>query len=70
MGCVGTAHEALKPLKLHPDQIKLVCNDMAKAPNSGAAAASRCQVMVGNAIVDSCRKLLDAMRKPDGTYRS
>jgi len=70
MGCVGTAHEALKPLKLHPSQIKLVCNDMAKAPNSGAAAASRCQVMVGNAIVDSCRKLLDAMRKPDGTYRT
>jgi aldehyde oxidoreductase len=26
--------------------------------------------MVGNAIVDSCRKLLDAMRKPDGTYRT
>jgi len=30
----------------------------------------RCQVMVGNAIVDSGRKLLDAMRKPDGTYRT
>jgi aldehyde oxidoreductase len=70
MGCVGTAHEALKPLGLHPSQIKLVCNDTAKAPNSGAAAASRCQVMVGNAIVDSCRKLLDAMRKPDGSYRT
>ena len=70
MGCLGTAHEALKPLGLRPEQIKLVCNDMAKAPNSGAAAASRCQVMVGNAIVDSCRKLLDAMRKPDGTYRT
>ncbi|MEA3507609.1 MAG: molybdopterin cofactor-binding domain-containing protein, partial [Synergistota bacterium] len=70
MGCVGTAHEALKPLGLRPDQIKLVCNDTAKAPNSGAAAASRCQVMVGNAIVDSCNKLLDAMRKADGTYRT
>jgi len=70
MGCVGTAHEALKPLGLRPDQIKLVCNDTAKAPNSGAAAASRSQVMVGMAIIDSCRKLLDAMRKPDGTYRT
>jgi len=69
-GCVGTAHEALKPLKLHPSQIKLVLSDTATAPNSGAAAASRCQVMVGNAIVDSCRKLLDAMRKDDGTYRT
>ena len=26
--------------------------------------------MVGNAIVDSCKKLLDAMRKADGTYRT
>ena len=68
-GCVGTAHEALRPLGLHPDQIKLVCNDMAKRPTAGPAA-SRCQVMVGNAIVDSCRKLLDAMRRPDGTYRT
>lgn len=70
MGCVGTAHEALKPIGIRPEQIKLVCNDMAKAPNSGAAAASRCQVMVGNAIVDSCNKLLDAMRKDDGSYRT
>ena len=70
MGCIGTAHEALKPLNLRPEQIKLVLSDTAKAPNSGAAAASRCQVMVGNAIVDSCKKLLDAMRKPDGTYRT
>ena len=70
MGCLGTVHEALKPLNLHPDQIKMVLSDTAKAPNSGAAAASRCQVMVGNAIIDSCEKLLDAMRKPDGTYRT
>lgn len=70
MGCIGTAHEALKPLNLRPEQIKLVLSDTAKAPNSGAAAASRCQVMVGNAIIDSCNKLLDAMRKPDGTYRT
>ncbi|QTX32684.1 molybdopterin-dependent oxidoreductase [Aminithiophilus ramosus] len=70
MGCVGTAHEALRPLGLKPEQIKLVLSDTAKAPNSGAAAASRCQVMVGMAIVDSCQKLLNAMRRPDGTYRT
>ena len=70
MGCIGTAHEALKPLHLRPDQIHLLLSDTSKAPNSGAAAASRSQVMVGNAIVDSCNKLLDAMRKPDGTYRT
>jgi len=58
MGCLGTVHEALKPLNLHPDQIKMVLSDTAKAPNSGAAAASRCQVMVGNAIIDSCESSL------------
>lgn len=26
--------------------------------------------MTGSAIVDSCRQLLEAMRKPDGTYRT
>ncbi|MCF7935485.1 MAG: molybdopterin-dependent oxidoreductase [Synergistales bacterium] len=70
MGCVGTAHEALKEIGIKPGQIKLVCNDTAKAPNSGAAAASRCQHMVGNAIVESCNKLLDAMRRDDGGYRT
>lgn len=70
MGTVGTAHEALKPLGLRPEQIKMILSDTAKAPNSGAAAASRSQVMTGNAIVDSCKKLLEAMRKPDGSYRA
>jgi aldehyde oxidoreductase len=70
IGTLGTAHEALKPLGLRPEQFRLILSDTAKAPNSGAAAASRSQVMVGNAIVDSCKKLLDAMRKPDGTYRT
>jgi Molybdopterin-binding domain of aldehyde dehydrogenase. len=31
MGCLGTAHEALKPLDLHPTQIKMVLSDTAKA---------------------------------------
>jgi aldehyde oxidoreductase len=70
MGTVGTAHEALKPLKLDPRQIRHVSSDTAKTPNSGAAAASRCQNMVGNAIIMSCNMLLDAMRKDDGTYRT
>ncbi|GHV56187.1 aldehyde oxidoreductase [Synergistales bacterium] len=70
MGTLGTAHEALKPLGLSPRQIKHVSSDTAKTPNSGAAAASRCQNMVGNAIILTCNMLLDAMRKPDGTYRT
>ncbi|MDR1481442.1 MAG: molybdopterin-dependent oxidoreductase [Synergistaceae bacterium] len=70
IGTVGTAHEALKPLGLDPRGIKHISSDTAKAPNSGAAAASRSQNMVGNAIIMSCNMLLDAMRKDDGTYRT
>jgi aldehyde oxidoreductase len=70
MGTVGTAHEALKPLGIDPRRIKHVSSDTAKTPNSGAAAASRCQNMVGNAIIMSCNMLLDAMRKEDGSYRT
>ena len=70
IGTIGTAMEALKPLGLRMDQFKTVLSDTSLAPNSGAAAASRSQVMVGNAIVDSCQKLLAAMKKPDGTYRT
>jgi aldehyde oxidoreductase len=60
----------LKPLGIDPRRIKHVSSDTAKTPNSGAAAASRCQNMVGNAIIMSCDMLLDAMRKEDGTYRT
>ncbi|MDR1471509.1 MAG: molybdopterin-dependent oxidoreductase [Synergistaceae bacterium] len=70
MGTLGTAHEALRPLGLSPKQIRHISSDTAKTPNSGAAAASRCQNMVGNAIIMSCNMLLDAMRKEDGTYRT
>lgn len=70
IGSLSTAHEALRPLGLKPEQIKLYLNDTAHCPNSGPAAASRCQYMVGNAIIDSCNKLLKAMRKEDGTYRT
>jgi aldehyde oxidoreductase len=70
MGTLGTAHEALKPLGLSPKQIRHISSDTAKTPNSGAAAASRCQNMVGNAIIMSCNMLLGAMRKEDGTYRT
>ena len=51
IGSLATAHEALKPLGLSPEQIRLYLNDTAKCPNSGPAAASRCQYMVGSAII-------------------
>ncbi len=70
IGMVGTAHRALAPLGIPPEKISLFINDTYRCPDSGPAAASRSQVMVGNAIVDSCNKLLNAMRKEDGTYRT
>jgi aldehyde oxidoreductase len=70
MGVVGTAHQALLPLKIDPTQIRLVLNDTALAPNGGPAGGSRSQVVVGNAIKNACDNLLAAMRKPDGSFRT
>lgn len=70
MGALGTCHEALRPLGITPDKIKLVMNDTARVPNSGPSGGSRQQVVTGNAIVNGCETLLNAMRKPDGTYRT
>ena len=69
-GVLGTAHEALRPLGLSPDQIRLVLNDMTKVPDSGPAGGSRSQVVTGRAIVAGCDLLLGAMRKSDGGYRT
>ncbi len=68
MGTLGTAHEALRPLGLAPDKIKLVLNDTATAPNAGPSGGSRSQVMIGNAIVNGCEQLIAAMRKADGGF--
>jgi aldehyde oxidoreductase len=70
MGTLTIAHETLKPLKIEPDQIKLVMNDMRYVPNSGPAGGSRSQVLTGNAIRVACENLLKAMKKPDGTFRT
>ena len=70
MGTLTTAHEALRPLGLTPDQIKLVMNDTSKCPNSGPAGGSRSQVMVGQAIKVSCEELIKSMTKSDGSYRT
>ena len=44
MGTMATAHEALRPLGITPDQIKLVMNDTGKLPQLAvrpAAAVAR-----------------------------
>ena len=70
MGALGTASKALAPLRIKPEQISLIMNDTALAPNSGPSGGSRSQVMTGNAIKNGCELLLAAMRKKDGTYRT
>jgi aldehyde oxidoreductase len=70
MGALGTAHQALMPLGIAPEQIKLVLNDTALVPNSGPSGGSRSQVMTGNAIKAACDELLGSMCKPDGSFRT
>ena len=72
-GDIGTlVHtvKALEPLGIKPEQVHLIMNDLGRTPDSGIAAASRSHFMNGNATIDAANKLMDAMRKPDGTYRT
>ncbi len=69
-GCLGTAHEALRPLRIAPDKIRLVMNDTGITPNSGPAGGSRSQVVTGNAVRVGCEMLVNAMRKKNGTFRT
>ncbi|NLX18095.1 MAG: molybdopterin-dependent oxidoreductase [Desulfobulbus sp.] len=70
MGTLATAHEALRPLGIGPEKIRLVMNDTEVCPNSGPAGGSRSQVMTGQATRVACEELLGAMKKADGTFRS
>lgn len=70
MGTLGTAHEALRPLGITPDKIRLVMNDTRVAPNTGPAGGSRSQVVGGQAIINACEQLVKAMAKPGGGFRS
>ena len=70
IGSLVHTHEALRPLGIKPEQIRLVMNDTGLCPNTGIAAGSRSHFYAGNAIIDGAEKLMNAMRKPDGTYRT
>lgn len=72
-GDIGTlTHtvKALEPLGIKPEQVKLVMGDTKICPDTGIAAASRSHVMAGQATLDAAKKLMDAMRKEDGSYRT
>lgn len=70
IGSVMVTLEALKPLKITPEQIKLVQSDTKICPDSGMSAGSRSHYMNGHATIDAANKMLEAMKKPDGTYRN
>jgi aldehyde oxidoreductase len=70
IGALTHTLKALAPLGLKPEQVKLVMNDTGTCKNSGISAASRQHFVTGNAIIDGANKLMNAMRKPDGTFRT
>ncbi|MCM5551586.1 molybdopterin-dependent aldehyde oxidoreductase [Pleomorphomonas sp. NRK KF1] len=63
------AHEVLRAAGVKPEQISLVMADTF-GPNSGPAGGSRSNVFSGNAIRVSAEMMLNAMKKPDGSYRT
>ncbi|MDL2253488.1 molybdopterin-dependent oxidoreductase [Ruminococcaceae bacterium OttesenSCG-928-I18] len=72
IGALTLTQEALHRNGIHvtPEEIVLVSNDTKKCPNSSGAAGSRSQLITGNAIYDAAEKLVNAMRKEDGSYRT
>ncbi len=70
IGALSHAVKALAPLGVRPEQVKLVMNDSKTCPDTGLAAASRSHYMAGNATIDAANKLIEAMKKADGTYRT
>ena len=70
IGALTHAVKALEPIGVRSDQMKLVMNDSLRCPDSGIAAASRSHYMNGNSTIDAANKLMDAMRKADGSCRT
>ena len=70
IGALTHAVKALAPLGVKGSQVRLVMNDSKTCPDTGMAAASRSHYMAGNATIDAANKLMEAMRKEDGTYRT
>jgi aldehyde oxidoreductase len=70
IGSLMVTLEALKPMGVTPERVRLVQNDTKLCPDSGMSAASRSHYMNGLATRLAAEKLMNAMRKPDGTYRT
>ncbi len=70
IGSLMVTLEALKPLGVTPEQIKLVQNDSKFCPDSGMTASSRSHYMNGLAVTMAANQLMAAMKKPDGSLRT
>ena len=64
--------EAMKEYfpNITPDDIKLIQDDSKYCPNTGESAGSRSHYANGKASIVAAKNIADAMRKPDGTYRT
>ncbi len=69
-GTLAHTHEALRPLGIPHQNIKLVQGNTQTCPDSGSAAGSRSHHASGKAILNAAAQLMDAMRKEDGTFRT
>lgn len=70
IGSFASALEALRPLNVKPEDVQLDINDSADCPNSGISAGSRSHFMNSGAILAAGKLIVEAMRKPDGTFRT
>jgi len=70
IGALSLTHEALKPLNIKPEQIRLILNDTGICPDTGSASGSRSHHASGMATIDAAKQLIKAMLKDDGTFRN
>ena len=70
VGSIMVTLEALKPLGITPEQIRLVQSDTKICPDSGMSAGSRSHYMNGHATIKAAEKLMKAMQNADGTFRT
>ena len=70
VGSLQCTLKALQPLGVTPADIVLIQNDSKYCPDTGATASSRQHYFNGKTSEMAAQKLMDAMRKPDGTYRT
>ncbi len=70
VGSLQCTLEALKPLGVSVDDIVLIQNDSKHCPDSGSTASSRQHYMNSKTSKMAADMLINAMTKPDGTFRT